>query len=74
MYLFGNSNWARLKGKLDTLQERIKEIKVRKFGERDMVILYLKSGHEIQRWGRILKTSCLGKAGDRERADDSGRV
>lgn len=39
-----------------------------------MVILYLKSGHEIQQWGRILKTSCLGKAGDRETADDSGRV
>lgn len=33
MDLFGNSNWARLKGKLDTLKERKKEIKVRKFGE-----------------------------------------
>lgn len=33
MDLLGNSNWARLKGKLDTCKERIKEIKIRKFGE-----------------------------------------
>lgn len=45
----GNSNWARLKGKLDTCKERFKEIKVRKFGEsqRKTVIINLKSGHEI---------------------------
>lgn len=61
----GNSNWARLKGQLDTCKERIKEITVRKFGasQRDMVIIYLKSGHEIRQQHRILKTRCLGKAG-----------
>lgn len=46
---FGNSNWARLKGENDTSKERVKEIKVRKFGVSpiSMVIRYLKSEHEV---------------------------
>lgn len=49
MDAFGNGNWAGLKGKLDTCKERIEEIKIRKFGEsqKDMIIIYLKSGHEF---------------------------
>lgn len=46
---FGNSNWARLKGKNDTSKERVKEIKVGKFGESQisMVVIYLKSECEV---------------------------
>lgn len=42
---FGNRNGARLKRKNDTNKERVKEIKVRKFGESQitMVVTYLKS-------------------------------
>lgn len=45
----GNGNWVGLKGKPDTCKKRIEEIKIRKFGEsqRDMIIIYLKSGHEV---------------------------